>query len=138
VAAQLGGRLPTLAQWQKAAGFFGEDPRAGPAGDPPFDFSRLALRQKNGPWEITRPTTDESIHRVRQLFSNGLEWTRDTTDGKKLDQPVLLGGGLVNPAMRVVGASWDTEGEPTFAGFGMKRHDWHETKEEITFRVVLE
>jgi len=134
---QLGGRLPTLDQWKKAAGFE-EDNRAGPAGDPPFDFARLALRQTDGPWDVNRPTTDVSVSGVRQLFSNGLEWTRDTADGKKLDRSVLLGGGLVNPSIRVVGETWDSYREPTFEDLPSRRFDWFDTKPEITFRVVLE
>jgi formylglycine-generating enzyme required for sulfatase activity len=134
---QLGGRLPTIEQWRKAAGF-DEDRRAGPAGDPPFPFEQLALRQTEGPWEVNRPTGDVSVHNVRQLFSNGLEWTRDTADGKRLDRAVLLGGGLVNPSIRVVGESWDSHREPTFKEYPSRRYDWFDTNAEITFRVVLE
>jgi formylglycine-generating enzyme required for sulfatase activity len=136
-AAHLGGRLPTYDLWRRAAGF-GTDPRAGPAGNKPFDFTRLALRLDRGPWPVTRATEDVSVFGVRQLVSNGMEWTRDTKDGRQLNPLAPRAGGLIDPLMRAVGESWDAGQVPTFAEFHDRSHYWNDTGAGIGFRVVLE
>lgn len=134
---QLGGRLPTYDAWLKATGF-GDDSRAGPAGDPPFDPARVTRGERHGPWPVTRETADASIHGVRQLVSNGMEWTRDTRDGRQLTLLAPRAGGLVNPEMRVVGKPWDAAEVLTFKGFKPQLYDWTETAPGIGFRVALE
>lgn len=140
-AAQLGGRLPTYAEWLKATGI-GEDTRDSTAGGPEFDWIKLALRSQAGPWSVTRETTDESMYGIRQLVSNGLEWTRDARDGAAQLNPLLPGaGGLAtNPLMRVVGETWDATNVLTFKLIPSKSrsHDWNEVPLMIGFRIALE
>lgn len=134
VAAQLGGRLPSQAECLRAAGA-GENRRyTPPGGRPPAD--RLALGLSGGPWPVTRETADVSVHGIHQLSSNGLEWTRDTKDGKQLT-PGTLGEVEVNPLVQVVGEGCESKAE-AFGVIHPRAHNWTETGPQIGFRIVLE
>ncbi len=103
-ARELGGQLPTLLQWRKAAGA-ADDPRPGPTGDAlvvPKDlagdrakaneFKRQHLAKRNlalaqtRPWPVAKRTDDVSVFGVHQLVSNGPEWLGQDNAG----QPVNL------------------------------------------------
>jgi formylglycine-generating enzyme required for sulfatase activity len=82
-AAWLGGRLPTLAQWEKAAGRFEDQPGLGPFRGPwnPQQRGRIAVgRQGQGPMAVGTATADVSPFGCRDMAGNGLEWTRTAKD----------------------------------------------------------
>jgi formylglycine-generating enzyme required for sulfatase activity len=90
-ALQLGGKLPSTSEWDKAAGLFPSDrerhKRQGPfnADWAKIRFDKTALKQLGvgrrelGPMKVTEGTQDVSIFGCRQMSGNGLEWT-DTLD----------------------------------------------------------
>ncbi len=143
VADELGGQIPTPDQWAKAIGVRDDPARTSSAGSSPYDLGGaapkgLALGLDHGPWPVGRDTPDVSVHGVRQLASNGYEWTRETTDG----QPVsLFNPPLLRPRVVVVGQTWELRTVPTFAeiaaGLG-KSYPWDDARSGVGFRVVLE
>ncbi len=144
VAEELGGLLPTPAQWEKALGVRDDTARGSSAGDPPHTFNApppggLALGLLRGPWPVARQTQDVSIHGVHQLISNGYEWTRETGDGQPVDVFLVP---TLKPRMSVVGQSWDNTAVQKFtdiaSGATRKIHEWDDAKSGIGFRIVLE
>lgn len=143
VAEELGGQVPTPAQWEKALGVRDDLTRSSSAGNPPHSYNEeaprgLALALKRGPWPVDRKTLDVSIHGIHQLISNGFEWTRETTDGTAIN---LFNVQTRPPRMTVVGQSWDAETVLSFAGIAggaRMSYPWDDAKSGITFRVVLE
>jgi hypothetical protein len=138
VAEDLGGRLPSHRQWVRATGANDDPPAKSPAGDLPFNLAKLALG-KTRPQRIDLPTADEGLFHVRELISNGLEWTRDWTGGQEFD-PFAAPKEVAR--LIVVGESWDSTHETTYEeirnGRRRQSYDWHDTKKGIAFRVVLE
>ena len=143
VAEELGGQLPTLAQWEKAVGVRDDPTRGSSAGDPPYTYNApppkgLALGLSQGPWPVDRQTLDESVHGVHQLISNGYEWTRETSDGQAINLFVVP---TLRPRMTVVGQTWDLQTVQTFARIATgsrMSYPWDDAKSGICFRVVLE
>ena len=147
VATELGGSLPTYLQWQHALEGPGGaipdllakwQPKPGQTEPTEEELEQLgvALGLKFGPWPVTRPTPDVSHHGVRQLISNGFEWTNGTADGP-LD---LRSNPAVTPKVIVVGQSWDMPEVLTPSKIaGLKReHPWDSAKTGIGFRVVFD
>jgi len=128
----LGGRLPTQAQWRKAAGM-GEDTRPGPFDD--RDKEDLAVGLKDGPWPVDRGKSDVSIHGCRQMASNGEEWTCDLDNGAVV--PLLS---MLNPpSVFKQGKSYLSKEPLTFEAMAMPRtRDCTTASFETTFRVVLQ
>lgn len=143
VADELGGQLPTAAQWAKAVGVRDDPTRTSPAGDPPHDFGGaapkgLALGLDRGPWPVERATPDVSVHGLHQLISNGYEWTREASDGQVVN---LFSPPLLRPRMVVVGQTWELRTVHTFVGIATglgKSYPWDDAKSGVGFRVVLE
>jgi hypothetical protein len=76
----LGGFLPTMKQWDKAAGFFEEQRRQGPFLEPwdENDPTQIAVRRgKEGPMEVGTASKDVSPFGIRDMAGNGREWTRN-------------------------------------------------------------
>jgi serine/threonine protein kinase len=79
----LGGRLPSCAQWDKAAGVYDRGGRMGPfegAWKPGQKDPRIAVGRtdEEGPEAVNRRANrDVSPSHCRDMASNGLEWTRD-------------------------------------------------------------
>lgn len=78
-----GGNLPTLRQWDKAAGRFepgvGEGPFEGPwSRTEDTDHTQIAVnRGAEGPLPVGTATRDVSRLGIRDLAGNGREWTRE-------------------------------------------------------------
>jgi formylglycine-generating enzyme required for sulfatase activity len=80
----LGGRLPSVEQWDKAAGRFdrkdkGEDPDAGPFVKN-FGPDDIAINRQ-GPMAVGKASHDVGIYRCRDMAGNGMEWTRSLVSG---------------------------------------------------------
>jgi formylglycine-generating enzyme required for sulfatase activity len=69
----VGGKLPTEAQWLKAAGFY--DEQAGPC-KKNWKPGGIALNRE-APAAVGTSADDESIFLCRDMAGNGREWTRD-------------------------------------------------------------
>ncbi len=135
----LGGRLPSAAQWRKAAGW-GEDSlkRSGPFSGDPEDKTGLAVGPlKGGPWPVDRGDRDVSIYGCRQMASNGKEWTRDLIGGAG-EIPLFQVPPLA-PSVRLQGQSYIASGPLTFKK--MMEPDalsCAQSSFDVSFRVVLE
>ncbi|MEO2087872.1 MAG: protein kinase, partial [Gemmataceae bacterium] len=142
VAAELGGRLPTMKQWRKAVGANGEDSRPGPAGEkerPDEQLSErpLALGLRDGPWSVTKETKDVSVHGIHQLTTNGFEWTDGADDPQRID---LFASSAQVQNVPLAGQSWDIPVVLTFAemaGPHTKALSWTDTTQLIGFRIVF-
>ena len=144
VAEAWGGDLPTYDQWQRATGFW--DSRSGfsTAGDPadldlgpaPPRTTGIALNLMTGPWPITRTTPDESIYGIRELVSNGDEWTCQENDGTLVSVYNLP---QLPPKVLVVGRPIDTDTVLTFGRMAEYRRVFEisDAAAQIGFRVVL-
>jgi serine/threonine protein kinase/formylglycine-generating enzyme required for sulfatase activity len=105
----LGGKLPTLDQWDRAAGRFeakerrGEGPYQG-TWDPTKPLKIAVWRGDKGPMECGKAEDDVSIFGVHDMAGNGREWTRNVfggaetvplvklTEDRKKNKLVLLRG----------------------------------------------
>ena len=145
--ARIRGRLPSLAQWNRAAGFepdkhgkrypakpFGKDGKWSESSGGDF-----AVNQgKEGPRRVGAAKDDESIFGCRDMFGNGREWTRTSDQGDDLsDAPLVF--------LAIVGASWDAERPYAFERFQRTANTGDgdimqavSEKPDIGFRVVLE
>ena len=141
VADELGGQLPTPAQWAKAVGVRRRpDPdQSGRAIRPTTSAGRapkgLALGLERGPWPVERATPDVSVHGLHQLISNGYEWTRETSDGQVVN---LFNPPLLAPRMAVVGQTWELRTVHTFVGIATglgKSYPWDDAKSGVGFRA---
>jgi serine/threonine protein kinase/formylglycine-generating enzyme required for sulfatase activity len=77
----LGGQLPTLDQWNEAAGLpeTGKDQDDGPF-KKPWQGGVAVGRKKVGPRPVGKPDKDISKYEVHDMAGNGLEWTRSYRD----------------------------------------------------------
>src|SRR5262249_4818971 len=74
----LGGDLPSLEEWKKAAGYYDRAGRAGPYEDGWQEKDGIAInRSESGPLPVNASTKDRSIYKIRDMAGNGKEWTRD-------------------------------------------------------------
>jgi hypothetical protein len=97
----LDGRLPTVEEWNKAAGLFEEN-----HGEGPFRGSWQAARKPEiavgrgdaGPMAVGQAGDDVSLFGVRDMAGNGREWTRTFFLGglaRHHDLPTVLPGDMV-------------------------------------------
>lgn len=136
-AAELGGRLPRFDQWRKATGALdGGLPKLPSAkwGESEPNGVALGLTEE-GPWPVSRITPDVGPTGVRQLLSNGSEWTREKTDESLVD---IYTRPTIEPWIRVVGQSWDGKSEIAEVLQGRSASKWTDTNAAIGFRIVLE
>jgi serine/threonine protein kinase len=147
----LGGKLPTVEQWDKAAGRFDQGGREGPYQGKWNDAAPLQIavrRRDKAPLPVGAAKDDVSVFGCRDMAGNGLEWT--STIGpipgrlaeKHLDssRPEVF-----RPSVQLRGRGF-TEAEPlrfrdldaldgTTKQMGLRVG---ETLPEVGFRVVLE
>lgn len=135
------GRLPSVDEWDKAAGRFDDVKNKGP-----FDSSRalddIAIGVR-GPRPAGASLKDISFFGCRDMAGNGCEWTRETDRERK-------GGGneevpLANPRagvdhVRVRGAPFDGQSPYQFADVKLTANSesYEEASYCIGFRVVIE
>jgi serine/threonine protein kinase len=96
----LGGKLPSIAQWDKAAGFYDRPESAEGPYDPSWttgDSANLAIgRSSLGPLPVGSALCDVSEpYRCRDMAGNGFEWTRDLTSGRQVPQAEYDGESVV-------------------------------------------
>jgi len=118
----LGGDLPSEGEWDKAA--FGDPKRPGAEASDPFnsqhlwdeggkDSTKIALRLEE-PLPVGKATADRSRFGCRDMFGNGLEWTRELVAGRSawpVDSPaedlrfILRGQSFkdINPCRKELG-----------------------------------
>lgn len=153
VAGELGGRLPSILQWKKAAGATGDDDkRAGPAGDALIDKKlkgeaaakdkrnqlidrNLALGLTRGPWPVDRLTKDVSQPwEVHQLVSNGQEWLGEEINAQPINLAIVPDG---PKTAAVLGNGPNELVVTTFAELKLGSLDWIDTESAVGFRIVL-
>jgi hypothetical protein len=144
-ASWLGGHLPTMEQWDKAAGLYGNPIRTegrtdgGPFQVPDDGPPRVAVdREIEGPEAVDEMQTDDiGPFGCRQMAGNGLEFTRSLFSGRTVpvDAPE-------NDHVHLRGRSYD-DLEPLLyedfekpGSFGTQGYDVSDP--HIGFRVVLE
>jgi serine/threonine protein kinase len=143
VAGELGGLLPTYDQWLKAVGAMGDGKGDGPAGPPEKNENEarerglaLGLRE---PRPASEPNPrDISFYGIHQLVSNGLEWTGETDEGRRLSLAQNPG---TEYFVRLVGQGWESPVVLTYKRIRDKRKfdKWTETDQVMAgFRIVLE
>jgi formylglycine-generating enzyme required for sulfatase activity len=96
----LGGHLPTIKQWDKAAGRYEKKAGAGPYQEPwdKADPSQIAVgRGGRGPLPCGAATHDISLFGCHDMAGNGRDWTRNVDGG---DRPVPLA--MPGPTDRVL------------------------------------
>src|SRR5205823_2575105 len=111
--------------------------RDAPFDGDPKDPAGMALnRKKDGPWPVDQGDRDVSVWGVRQLASNGLEWTRDLTSNGVLPLKNNIGA----PDVYVAGASYVYRKPLTFKDMQQKTTTLPPSTAggDIGFRVVLE
>jgi serine/threonine protein kinase len=135
MAAWLGGKLPTPAQWDAAAGWSQRAGRPGPAQGP-----RVAVgRRAEGPRSVFDSLDDVSPRGVCDMAGNGTEFTRRLADGR--DLPVAGVGSRALVILR--GKRWSAPEPLTYAELDEQQKDpqvqFYGCPSPFTgFRVALE
>ena len=151
-AVTMGGNLPTVKQWDKAAGRFEPNHPPGPYQTPwsledDKNKDQIAIERGDiGPLEAGKATKDVSPFGCRDMAANGREWTRDLfLLGSGTDREVPLNRPTNNYKDRVIlrGRNY-VEDKPlkfTDTSMGSERPDtlgYAETRFDVGFRVVIE
>lgn len=131
------GRLPSRQQWLKAAGK-NEDERKGPFEGSEKTVDGLAVKQfARGPWPIEEGIRDVSIYGIRQMASNGFEWTRDVQDNVRTIPLERMG--KEPPQVYFLGQGYRQDQPLTFVEMNKPQLlSSIENNVELSFRVVLE
>jgi serine/threonine protein kinase len=146
----VGGRLPTLDQWNKAAGV--NEPRTAPGpykatADGKPDGLIAVGRADAGPAEVGSSSADVSLFGCRDMAGNGWEWTRSTLDGNLSQPPNTSKGGGTPDAGTVFdvvlrGRSYLAKQPATFAELADKQDletfTYDQADPCIGFRVVFD
>jgi hypothetical protein len=138
----LGGHLPTIQQWSKAAGLYeknrGDGPFQKPADRPP----RLAIGGRL--MKRTEETDDVSPYRCRHMSGNGLEFTRNLADPNRGMVPLPLRDVKFNDAVSLRGWSIDNK-EPLLFHYleevttrDLDDQLYQKSNPQTGFRVVIE
>ncbi len=140
----LGGKLPTVRQWDKAAGRFepgAEEPGRGPFRAPwdPKDPEQIAVG-RDRPMPGGSATHDESPFHCRDMAGNGLEWTRNLVlrDERLPPQYVSPDTKDLNSWVSLRGKSYRSAEPYTFDNSVPDQERVGSAKDDVGFRVVLE
>lgn len=135
------GRLPSVNQWQKAAGLYWQ-----PAGEGPFrgEWTKnknldLALNRKS-PLPIGEAKDDISSYGIRDMAANGIEWTR-TISLNDAGLEVPLPNEKVNDPVEVRGVSFRFPDPFLFSDIKnglLGTLDYDKVRDDVGFRVVIE
>jgi hypothetical protein len=151
-AVAMGGKLPSVKQWDKAAGHFepnhAEGPFKGPwSSEEDKNKDQIAIdRGDEGPLEIGKASKDISLLGCHDMSGNGREWTRDLiVIGSGNEREIPLDRPADNYKDRVIlrGRNY-VEDKPllfTDPTMGTERPDtlgYNETRFDVGFRVVIE
>jgi hypothetical protein len=138
VAERLGGRLPTEAEWQKAAGY-GEDKRPGPFDPDPQKGVGPAVKRQDGPLAVGEATRDRSVHGLHDVAGNGREWTREFVGKSGQMAPALNVPLAEEDSLKVVGKSYLAPAPLLFSEFGASDSQiYNEVNPDLGYRIVLE
>jgi hypothetical protein len=149
-AAVMGGNLPTIKQWDKAAGRFEpnhpEGPFQGPWTEEQDRFrDQIAVnRGEEGPMEVGKASKDISFFGCRDMAGNGREWTRNLF-GLEGEPVVPLDRETNNEIDRVFlrGQDYRKDKPLRFTDRIMRADQaetlgYMQTQPDISFRVVIE
>jgi formylglycine-generating enzyme required for sulfatase activity len=144
----LNGLLPTVREWDQAAGRFRADAREGPLPEPwesikddEFKRSHVGLNRKAlGPMALTEDTIDISPFGVRHMAGNGKEWTNTMADPQGLTLVDCLSTGFPpHSAVAERGRSYQFQDPLLFADLvdagGMAPPDL--ARADLGFRIVI-
>jgi hypothetical protein len=153
-AVAMGGKLPSVQQWDKAAGRFEPNHPEGPFKGPwtleeDKDKDQIAIdREEKGPLEVGKASKDISPFGCRDMAGNGREWTRDLFllgSGKEREVPLPPGRLIDNYKDRVFlrGRNYMEDRPLRFTDptMGTERPDtlgYKETRFDVGFRVAIE
>jgi len=140
----LGGTLPTVAQWDRAAGRFDDD--TGPFErdwEPPeilkSDNVDVAVGGRGEPMRVGTANRDMSRYQCRDMAGNGEEWTctvRPPASGTTPPFPIPDASRQDKILMR--GQSFTKNRPLVWSEYAPKDHSYLDWQEDISFRVVLE
>jgi serine/threonine protein kinase/formylglycine-generating enzyme required for sulfatase activity len=147
-ARSMGGLLPTIDQWDKAAGLYEDGRGKAPYYEGPYrgkwgQDRQLAIAVKGslgGPLPVGQAADDLSPFGCRDMAGNGQEWTRSLSDGRN-EVPLKSPGTFDLVWLR--GRGYDaakplqyTDLNPTTGNVGMCPHG--DARPNLGFRVVIE
>jgi formylglycine-generating enzyme required for sulfatase activity len=145
------GRLPTIFQWDKAAGLYDNDGREGPYEGTWKDIDDPAKRLKIGikidaPWKKREGIHDKSSRGCFDMAGNGDEWT-NTEDSKGLLFSEIKGDELEDVHLTLRGRSYKKSPPLTFEGLRKGKGqggegmvgatEYNKSWPDISFRVAL-
>jgi formylglycine-generating enzyme required for sulfatase activity len=146
-ASEIGGRLPTPMQWDKAAGQF--DAPQGTYG--PYlldqwnssDKESIAVNrtQEEGPMPTGRASADKSYFLVNDMAGNGLEWTNEVYWNQSNEQLSDVGpqlGELSYASVTLRGASYLATSPYEYEAEKQLAPDYLNRDAETSFRVVIQ
>jgi hypothetical protein len=138
----LGGNLPTVEQWDKAAGLYERDRGEGPYRGKWDDKVRpdVAVRL-TGPRPVGFSRSDVSRYGCRDMAGNGWEWTRTLTLGKGLVPVLNPGSSLLDYGVYLRGQNFREEKPLTYADLEdglLPSATYQEPNPDTGFRVVIE
>lgn len=153
LASELGGRLPTARQWDKASGYYkkvrGKGPFRVPAGraETPegckWQPGEIAIdRAVKGPMDVGQATCDESPYGCRDMAGNGCEWTRDLPGA--INRPFPLKNPGEDDTVVLRGKRFAARDPWLFSTvdsseiLGMEAGNYLKPQPHIGFRIVIE
>ena len=134
----LGGELPTVAQWDKAAGRF--ENLTAPFENPvaPLQEGDVAVSlsgTNTGPRPVGWARRDHSVYGCRDMAGNGLEWTRSPVDGP---DPVQFPPSNPHVTLWLRGQSYSAVQPLYFNNVDLEQQACDDPAQWLGFRVVMD